>query len=186
MKNKVLYICFLVLFSTSCKKHIFQPDDIILQCYDSKYQKEGYDIKTIIQDYESLLVKEGVLKDDSGKSYLEVLQKIYSDKNFYIESTTFRDTDPFFKVDNETKLALFECEHEMIELAKEKDSKWQKLGNFDSPEIKENPDLIYQVMVGNLSENDLNSYYFKLKMFNLFDMANPKWGKSLMLSDTTE
>ncbi len=178
MKNKVLYICILSLFSTSCKKQTFQVDDIILQCYDSKYQEEGYDIKTIIEDYEKLLVKEGVLKDDSGKSYLELMRKINSDKHFRIKSPTFMESDPFFKLDNETKLALFQCEAELIELAKEKDSKWYKVSNFEAAELKENPDLIYQTMVENLSENDLNSYYFKLKMFNLFDMANAIRDKS--------
>lgn len=186
MKNKIIYICILMLLGTSCNEQTFQPDDIILQCYNSKYQKEGYDIKSIIEDYEKLLVKEGVLKDDSAKSYLEVMRKINSDKDFRIKSSTFREFDPFFKVDNETKLALFECETQMIELAQEEDSKWRKLSNFEETEIKENPDLFYTVMLENLSEKDLNSYYFKLKMFNLFDMANPKWGKHSLSSVSIE
>ena len=167
-----------MLFSASCKKHTFQPDDIILQCYDSKYQKEGYDIKTIIKNYEKVLVKKGILNDDSGKSYLELMRKINSDKDFRIKTSTFSNYDPFFKVDNETKLAIFECEAELIELAKKKDSKWYKVSNFEASEIKENPDLIHQTMVEYLSENDLNSYYFKLKMFHLFDLANAQREKS--------
>ncbi|MGB5645800.1 hypothetical protein [Muriicola sp.] len=188
MKDKIVYICLLILLSTSCKEQTFQADDIILHCYDSKYQKEGYDIKTIIDDYEKLLIKEGILRDNSGKSYLEVMQKINSDKDFSIASSTFMDYDPFLKVDNETKLALFECENEMIELAKEKDSRWHKLSvNLESPELKENPDLIYQDMVEALSENELDSYYFRLKMFHLFDMVNSKWGnRSLMPTVSTE
>ena len=187
MKHKIIYICLLMLLSTSCHEQTFQPDDIIIQCYDAKYQREGYDIKTIIEDYEKVLVKEGILEDDSGKSYLEVLQKINSDKDFRIKVSAFQEYDPFFKVDNETKRAVFECEYEMIELAKEKDSKWQKLSNLESPEIKENPDLIYQVMAENLSENDLNTYYFRLKMFHLFDMVNSKWeNRSAMPAVSTE
>jgi hypothetical protein len=175
MKNKILYICFLVLFSTSCKERSFKLDDIILQCYDSKYQKEGYDIKTIIEDYEKYLVKEGILKNDSGKSYWEVWQKIATDKEFRIKSSTFRENDPWHKVDKETRVAVFECEYEMIELAREKDSKWRKLlSNFESPEIKENPDQVYQSIVETMSEEDFNSYYFRLKMFHLFDMVNSK------------
>jgi hypothetical protein len=62
----------------------------------------------------------------------------------------------------------------MIEIAKQKDPKWKRLSNFGSPEIKENPDLMYQAMAEDLSEDDLNSYYFRLKMFQLFDMVNSK------------
>lgn len=180
MKNKIIYISLLVLFSSSCKKQTFQLDDIILACYDSKYQEEGYDIKAIIEDYEKYLVKEGVLNDDSGKSYLEVLQKIASNKNFQIEARAFQD--PFFKVNNETKLAIFDCEKEMIASAKEKDSKWHKLlSDFESPEIEENPERIYQVMAEALSENDFNSYYLRLKMLHLFDGVNSKWGNRSLL-----
>lgn len=188
MKNKVLYICILVFFNSSCKKQTFQVDDIIVQCYDSKYQEEGYDIKTIIEDYEKLLVKDGVLKDDSGKSYLQVYQKIASDKDFRIKSTTFQEFDPWNKADKQIAMAVFMCEYDMIESAKEKDPKWLRIfSNYESPESVENPDLIYQAMVESLSENELNSYYFRLKMFHLFDMVNSKWGnRSLKPSVTTE
>jgi hypothetical protein len=37
--------------------------------------------------------------------------------------------------------------------------------------------MMYQIMEKNFSKKDLNSYYFKLKMFNIFDMANAKWEK---------
>ena len=175
MKDKILFICFLLLLSISCQEQSSDLDDIMLQCYDTKYQEVGYDIKTTIEDYEKLLVKDGVLKDDSGKSYLEVAQKIASDKDFLITSSAFQGYDPWHKVDKETGMAVFECEYEMIQLLKEKDSKWQKVfDNFESPELKENPELFYQVMEETLSETDLNSYYFRLKMFQLFDMANSK------------
>lgn len=176
MKNRIVYISFLVLLSTSCQEQTFQLDDVILECYDSKYQAEGYDIKTIIEDYEKLLVKEGVLKDDSGKSYLEVYRKIASDKDFRINATTFQEYDPFFKVDNETKLALYECEIEMTEMAREKDAKWGAIfGNTESEKGVESPDQVYQAMIKAMSEEDLDSYYFRLKMFSLFDMVNSKW-----------
>lgn len=164
------------MLSTSCHEKPVQLDDIILKCYDSKYQKEGFDIKTIINDYEMLLVKEGILKDNSGKSYLEVYQKIATNKNFRIKSQTFMQFDPLFKVTNETKIAIFKCEAEMTETAQQQDFKWHKVfGKTESQQIKEEPELMYQAMVESLSKDDLNSYYFKLKMFNLFDMVNAKW-----------
>lgn len=175
MKNRIGYMLFLLLLSISCQEDTFQLDDIIQQCYDSRYQAEGYDIKTIIEEYEKLLVREGVLKDGSGKSYLEIYRKIASDKDFRINATPFREYDPFFKVGNETKLALFECEIEMTVLAKEKDSKWQDIfGDSESTEGVENPDQVFQKMITAMSEEDLNSYYFRLKMFGLFDMMNSK------------
>ncbi|MCA0133556.1 hypothetical protein [Winogradskyella alexanderae] len=173
MKIKFLYIMALLMLSISCNEKSVQLNDIFLECYDSKYQKEGVEIKTIINDYEKLLVKDGILKDNSGKSYLEVYQKIASNKNFRIQSRRFMEFDPLFKVDNETKMAIFKCEVDMTELAQQQDSKWHKVfGKTKSQEIKENPELMYQTMVESLSKDDLNSYYFKLKMFNLFDMVN--------------
>jgi hypothetical protein len=149
----------------------------MLQCYDATYKKKGHDIKAIIDDYEKLLVQEKLLKDTSGKSYLEVLQKIVSAQDFRITSPTFREYDPFFKVDNETKLTIFECEKEMIEVAlKKKDSRWLKFSvNSESPGLKQNPGLMYQDIAESLTENDLNSYYFRLKMFQVFDMVNSQW-----------
>lgn len=179
MRLNILYVLILLLACSSCHEKKFQADDIIRSCYDSKYQKQGYDITSIIDSYEQVLLKEGILKDDSVKSYLEVLQKIQSDKNFRINSATFMENDPFFKVDNETKMAIIECEREMIGSAKEKNPTWHKLSSFEAQDFKEKPEQIYQMIEENLSENDLNSYYFKLKMFNLFDLVNTNWGTSL-------
>ena len=68
----------------------------------------------------------------------------------------------------------------MIALAKEKDSKWHAVfGDSESAEGVESPDQVYQAMIEAMSEEDLNSYYFRLKMFRLFDMVNANWGKSL-------
>jgi len=186
MKNKILSLCFLVLFSTSCKEKPFQLDDIILQCYEPTYQKEGYDIKTIIDDYEQLLIKEGVLKDDSGKSYLEVLQKINADKDFRIESKTFQEFDPWFKVKPETTISRFECEYEMLELVK--NTKWHRfVRTSESSETAENTDEVYRAMIETLSEEDFESYYIRLYMFTLFDGVNTKWGdRSLMPTVSAE
>lgn len=178
MKSKIFYLSLVILLSISCHENSFDLDDIMTQCYESKYLEEGHDIKAIIEDYEKLLVKEGVLKDDSGKSYLEVFQKIASDKDFIISCPTFQEYDPGLKLKRETAIAIFNCESEMLELVKNKNPKWHRmLTLFESQEVKENPELIYQAMVDGLSENDLNAYYFKLKMFHLFDMVNSKWGK---------
>ena len=175
MKIKLLVTGLLTLSIMSCNDKPFQIDEVLLQCYETTYKDKGYNIKTIIKDYESVLVKEGVLNDDSGKSYLQVIQNIYSDSDFRISAPNFQDIDPFFKLDNKIKMDVIECEREMIELANQTDSKWAKLsGNFQSQETNKNPKQMYEDMVASLSENDLNSYYFKLKMFRLFDMVNPK------------
>jgi len=181
-------ICLLMLLGTSCQEQPSDLDAILLQCYDSKYQEEGYDIRSIIDAYEKVLIKGGILRDGSGKSYLEVMQKIASDKGFRIQAATFQEYDPWHKVPKETGVAVFECEYKMIESLGEKDSRWQKVfGTSESPEKIQSPDQTYQAIVENLLENDLNSYYFKLKMFNLFDLANPKWGnQSLTPPASTE
>jgi hypothetical protein len=173
MKYKVSFLCLLVLLSISCKKQTLKLDDIILQCFDPNYQEQGIDIKSIIDKYEQVLVKEGVLRDASGKSYLEVLQKMYSDKEFRITSEPFMDYDPTWPGNLQTDWAVRECERKMIDLLKEKDSKWhQVFPDSDISERAEDPDLMLQTITETMSEEDLNSYYFRLKMFQIFDGVN--------------
>jgi hypothetical protein len=106
---------------------------------------------------------------------LEVYQKIISNKDFSITSSTFQEYDPWHKIDKEIAVTVFECERELIELAMQEDTKWRDLlSRFESSKLNSNPDILYKVMLENLSENDLNSYYFKLKMFHIFDMVNLK------------
>ncbi|WP_373018543.1 hypothetical protein [Muriicola sp.] len=176
MKKTLLPLCFLALVIISCQQQSSELDKIITQCYDTTYQEKGYDIRAIIDSYEKELIKEGVLEDSSGESYLEVLEKIFKDKNFRITTTAFIDKDPFLKVDNETKLAIFQCQNKMITSLKEQDPKWQTVfADAPSPEIG-TPDQeyqkIYNEMTETLSEADLNSYYFKLIMFKHFDGMN--------------
>ena len=174
MKTTFLLISILLL--TSCGEQATDLDVIISECYDAKYQEQGFDIRSIIDEYEKLLVAEDVLIDGTGKSYLEVLEKIASDQDYKITSPAFQEFDPWNKVDRGIAVGVFECDRNMIQVEKEKDSKWNKLiAKLESPEIKENPELIYRAYTETLSEEDLNSYYFKLKMFHLFDMANAKW-----------
>lgn len=75
MKYTITFLCLLVLLSISCKKQTLTLDDILLQCYDPNFQEQGYDIKSIIDEYQQVLVKEGVLRDYSGKSYFGCLAK---------------------------------------------------------------------------------------------------------------
>jgi hypothetical protein len=173
VKKKFLYLCFLALLSTACQKRSSELDVIILQCYDPTYQEAGYDIKSIIDDYEGLLIQQGVLEDGSGESYLEVWEKINSDKGFRIEVPAFRQYDPWHKVDKQNGVAVKECAYEMIASLQEKDSRWQQVfGPSEAAESTENPAQMYEAMVENMSEEDMNSYYFRLKMFELFDMVN--------------
>lgn len=182
IKAKSIAICLLVLLGTSCQEQPSDLDAILLQCYDLKYQEAGYDIRSIIDTYEKALIKGGSLRDGSGKSYLEAMQKIASDKDFRIQAAKFQEYDPWHKVAKETGVAVFECEYEMIESLKQTDSKWQKVFG-----TSESPDQMYQAMVENLSENDLNSYYFKLKMFQVFDGVNSQWrNPSTVPSDATD
>lgn len=176
MKDKIIYACILLLLSTSCQQRSSDLDDIVMQCYDATYKKEGYDIKSIIDDYERLLIQQGVLEDGSGESYLEVWQKMGSDKDFRIEVPAFRQYDPWHKVDRQTGIAVFECEYEMIEVLQEKDPRWQQVfGTSKSPESMKNPAQMYQAMIETMSEEDFNSYYFRLKMFQALDGVNSEF-----------
>lgn len=173
MKYKVSFLCLLVLLSISCKKQTLKLDDIILQCYDPNYQEQGIDIKSIIDEYEEVLVKEGVLRDASSNSYLEILQKMYSDKDFRITSRPFMDFDPTWPGNLQYHRAVFECELKMIDMLKKKDTKWHRV--FPDADISaraQDPDLMFQSITETMSEEDLNSYYFRLKMFQIFDGVN--------------
>ncbi len=180
MKNKIFYLCLIALFVNSCQQPSSDLDKIITQCYENTYEEQGYDIRSIIDAYEEVLIEEGVLEDGSGNSYLDVWQRMYSDKDFRITSPSFADFDPFYKVHNETKMAIFQCHNKMIASLKEQDPKWQTVfTDVPTPEIGEAPEQDYQKlykdMTENMSEADLNSYYFKLIMFMHFDGKNTQF-----------
>ena len=104
---------------------------------------------------------------------MDVFKKLVTTTDVQINAPSFQSSSPWKKLDKTVIVAMFECEREMLELAKEKDPKWQYLITlFESPEANENPEVLYQTMKKKLSEKDLNSYYFKYKMFTLLDLAN--------------
>ncbi|WP_188370559.1 hypothetical protein [Muriicola marianensis] len=173
MKKTLLPLCFLALVITSCQKGSSDLDKILLSCQDATYQAEGYDITSIIDSYEKELIEEGVLEDGSGESYLDALQKISTEPDFRISTPSFTEYDPFFKIDNATKMTVFQCEALKIETLKEKDPKWQRFfSNSKATENNKSPEQLVKAMRETLSDTDLNSYYFKLKMFQVFDGVN--------------
>lgn len=64
-----------------------------------------------------------------------------------INVPSFQSSSPWQKLDKTAIFTMFKCEREMLELAKEKDPKWQYLiAQFESPEGNENPEVLYQTM----------------------------------------
>ncbi|WP_445383025.1 hypothetical protein [Robiginitalea sp. IMCC43444] len=183
MNVRILLICALMLLGNACQEPASELDRIILECYASRYEAEGYDIKTIIDDYEKVLIEKGVLQDGSSESYLAVLQKVYTDKGYRIQAPAFMENDPYIKIVQSSGLAVMECEKEMLASLQESDPKWRRMLNPDSPELKQNPERVVEFMAEDLSEKDLNSYYFRLKMFQVFDGANAKWRNSNEMPD---
>lgn len=173
MKTKFPYLILIGVLLTSCQKEVSDLDALLLPCFATQYQAQGHDIKTLVDAYETTLIEEGVLPDASGSSYLEVWNKIAEDDGFQIDAPAFRESDPMQDAGMEAIVSVIECEREKLGDLTEKDPKWKAI--FGSPESQETmtQQQVYQAMEEHMTEADLNSYYFRLKMFVVFDMANP-------------
>ncbi|MDG1572483.1 hypothetical protein OZ410_09160 [Robiginitalea sp. M366] len=184
MKTKIFAFGLFMLLAASCQQPASELDTALLNCYNTAYQEAGFDLKAVIDDYEKTLVQAGVLKDDSGQSYLAVARKIAEDNSYRIAVAPFQQTDPWHKVDKNAGVAVLDCEYKQIAALQEKDARWQKV--FGDPQrmgSAKDPGQMVQEMADALSEQDLDSYYFRLKMFQLFDMANAEW-EQLSMAET--
>ena len=74
--KKITVIILLILISISCKSQDRVVEKTFNDCYFNSMPNQGKEIKTFHNEYESLLISNGILNDNSGESYYNLFKKI--------------------------------------------------------------------------------------------------------------
>jgi len=74
--KKITILIFLILISISCKSQDRKVEKIFNECYFSSMPNQGKELKQYHKEYESLLISNGILIDNSGVSYYNLFKKI--------------------------------------------------------------------------------------------------------------
>lgn len=175
MKKNILTLIYIGLIcSCSAQKNLVENQ--IINCQNEIYRGVNYDLKKAINDYEILLIEGKLLEDNSGKSYITLLNRILANKNFQIDSLiSFYDLDPWYKVNESIKTQIQACENNQVNHS----TKWTRiLTELDSIAMEENqPDPTFRILLDNLIESDFELYFYKLKTFLAIEMINSKFGE---------
>lgn len=166
----------------------FQNDRIEVQmmnCHYQAYHDNGERLKSAIKEYEVLLIEEQVLSNTSGKSYIELLQKIVNDDQYKNSpSELFFNKIPSIAEMDLRKLE--ECQSRIIRESSYDQSKLKRLeksiGTIDLEDM--DMPLMAKAMLDVLSEEDFKLNYYKLRTFLLISVSNIDTRLGIELPDT--
>ncbi len=167
-KNLLLFLIFIV--ACSKKERI---EEIYQQCVYNSLEDKGKSLKRYTREYETYLIKKGVLKNKSPQSYYNILKAISEGKKYNTESYTYSYADSLNK-NREERLKTFpinqECAKKVI-----------KLKNLDLKEInKLNVVFLNKSLPSNdfikeylkhLDVKDFKYDYYKQRVFILMDLT---------------
>lgn len=80
MKTKILLNILFAFFITSCIAQNNRIENALTACSYEAFSDNGIAFKNKISSYQNLLIKEKIITDPSGKSYLQLLQKFADGK----------------------------------------------------------------------------------------------------------
>ncbi|WP_190246289.1 ExbD/TolR family protein [Gelidibacter gilvus] len=174
MKKLIYTIITFGLCIMSCKGQNERIEIRLMNCIYENYDDHGTEFKKAITDFEQLLIGQKILKDQSGKSYRSILEKIVVDDDF-----DYNPSESFFDNIREIGLPQNEsyktCQTELRKNANIDLTKETKL-NAVLDSLKNTGELTpSQVAIGILSvlnENDFELDYYKMNMFSLFDVIS--------------
>ena len=72
----VILVLTILFYGCSHPKYDYKLENTILNCFYEHHQNEHNDIKTSIIQIEDALIKNGILRDHSGESYIQAITRI--------------------------------------------------------------------------------------------------------------
>lgn len=186
-KNFLLHLIILLLFA-SCSSQNKRIETELMECYYQTYSDNGAELKRLISNYQSLLVKEKVIADSSAKSYLNFYQKIAEEKEFeHIPSKSF--LTELQSIEKPNGMINRECQSRVLTdsssyntnkifILEDAISSVQEAGDLS-------PSLVAKQILTVLSEEDFELEYYRLRTLFLFDMLNVDYGIDNKLRTST-
>ena len=160
-----------------------------MDCSYQAFADNGKAFRTLITDYENLLINEKILADNSGKSYRQVLQKIADGNEFNKVPSKFF-TDELQKIDKPDREKAQECQKIIVKdstsynMSKLKGLEQAITNAENSNDIQ--PSLIAKDILKVLSEDDFELGFYKVRTFFLFNLIEPDSGISRRLPENEE
>ena len=179
MKTNMLLNILIGFLFTSCVAQNDRIENVIMDCSFQSFPDKGKAFKTLIVDYENLLINEKILADKSGKSYRQVLQNIADGNEFDKVPSKFfsAESQKLGKPDFEKAQ---ECKKTII-----KDSASYNMSKLEGIEqaitnAQNSNDLQLSVIAKDilkvLTEEDFEIDFYKFRVFFLFEIINPDIG----------
>ena len=171
---------------TSCVAQNNRIEDKIMDCSYQSFADGGKEFRSLLADYEGLLINEGILADNSGKSYRQVLQNIANGKNLDKAPSKFF-TDELQKIEKPDLEKAQECQKIIVrDSASYNFSKLEGLEQAFMTSQNSNaiqPSLLAKDILKILSEEDFEIDFYKVRIFFLFNLIEPDSGVNRRLPE---
>lgn len=179
MKKLLPLLFLLLLYLSSCNPKKERIENELMECVYSSYQDGGVQLKRMITDFEKHLVEEGFLKDTSGKSYLEIFQKIANNENLtYTPKQSF--VQEWQKVGKPPAQQVIACQLELLLSAQT--TKEQEINALTDSLLQTknvSASAMAKVFLSVLEEEDFELDYYKFRFLSVFNMLPAKTGIGL-------
>lgn len=176
MKKLLAYSTFIILTFSCTGQNNVRLENKLMDCAYQSYDDNGKAVKTLIYDFEQLLIDEKIILDRNGKDYASIFQKIANENDFdFTPSKSFLTELQKLPKANAEKSK--ECRDNFLDYSSIEDSKISKLEYvLDSIQNSGNGNAskIAKGILSVLSESDFELDYYKLRTLFLFDLMNPK------------
>lgn len=189
MKTNILLHIIIGLIFTSCSAQDDRIENKIMDCSYQSYSDGGTELKNLIIEYENLLVNEGILADNSGKSYRQVLQKIANGNEIDKVPSKFFGTE-IQKIEKPNLEKVQECQKIILkdsasyDISKLKGIEEVVINAQNSNDLQ--PSLIAKDILKVLSDEDFEINFYKIRTFFLFGIFDTDLGLSSRLPETQE
>lgn len=172
--SKLNLIAFIIclLMVTSCSPEKVRVEEVIMECIYKSYNDNGRALKKAIQDYETLLVEQNIIKDKTGKSYKETLMALAKDNNFKNRpSISFNSfIGDIGSLDSERYVV---CQKTLIDTSNYDSARLNKINQVVKKHMTSsdlNINLILSDINNFLSEEDFDFDYYKFQTFRILDL----------------
>ena len=173
MKKNVIFIVliFSYLISNSQERKI---EKIFSECYFKTMPENGKQVKKYYKSYESLLISNGLLKNNSGESYYELFKKILIGK-LTDSKTNYSLIDSINGLNYSNLIHSNKKCTDKIKLLKEykKSNSYIFEKRMDSIKRNSDPEKAFEVILNTLDYRDFEIEFYKLRVLLLLEMNKP-------------
>lgn len=172
--KKITVLTFLILISISCKSQDRIVEKTFNDCYFNSMPNQGKELKIFHNEYESLLISNGILIDNSGESYYILFKKIMRSE--------ISDTKTNFSfIDSINKLSYTDlihsnqkCSDKIKSLDIYKDSNTYRFEKtMDSLNDPYNDKIVViEKIISSLNEKDFELDFYKIRALLIMERMN--------------